>query len=502
MNKTKAMPILVLLITELIIFTQLGIVVAWSGENPLITLPSVESFPSIAETLDGRIWVVCQSDILGNSDIIYRFYNWSYWTDVDLLTDPTSNDISPSLLQAANGTTWLFWSSDRMENYTLFYKTSSDGGLSWSTEKQLTEVTNENKAPSAAQTSDGKIWVVWQRTFPGPTYKLFYKIYNGTSWSDEYPLTSGPNDRVPSIAQMFDDKIWVTWTSYSTSTQSFDIFYKVYTGSSWSDEIPLIASSDDDTHPSILQAKNGTIWVVWESSTSDVYYKISSDNGANWSTPTKLTTDTNQDKWPEITQTSDKNIWVVWASDRYDDYDIFYKTLDIVDIVTTRVSPWKASVVKGSTVKIDVEVKNEGALTETFNVTVYHNSTAIGSQKVISLAPNTSKTLTFAWNTTDVPLGNYVMSATAQPLPGETDTVDNSMTDGTIRVKVSGDVNGDGVVDIVDINLIFRALGTDPRWPHGTGWGQWNPDADVNNDLICWVEDLYIVGKYYGTVGG
>ena len=61
-----------------------------------------------------------------------------------------------------------------------------------------------------------------------------------------------------------------------------------------------------------------------------------------------------------------------------------------------------------------------------------------------------------------------------------------------------GDANGDHAVDISDLQIVFKAMGTNPSWPHGTGWGQWNPVADLNDDNKVDIFDLHLVGINYG----
>jgi len=67
-----------------------------------------------------------------------------------------------------------------------------------------------------------------------------------------------------------------------------------------------------------------------------------------------------------------------------------------------------------------------------------------------------------------------------------------------VRAPVPGDVNGDNKVTIIDLCLIARAFGTIPG-PQGTGWGQWNPSADLNNDAKVDIKDFYICAINYGT---
>jgi len=104
------------------------------------------------------------------------------------------------------------------------------------------------------------------------------------------------------------------------------------------------------------------------------------------------------------------------------------------DVAIKEISVSKTIINQGYPVPIDVVVENQGHFTESFTVTVYANSTAIGTRNVNNLQPSTTSTLTLTWNTTDELLGNYFVSANASTILGEADTSDNAYDDGTVRI--------------------------------------------------------------------
>ncbi|MDH5770271.1 MAG: ABC transporter substrate-binding protein [Candidatus Bathyarchaeota archaeon] len=65
-----------------------------------------------------------------------------------------------------------------------------------------------------------------------------------------------------------------------------------------------------------------------------------------------------------------------------------------------------------------------------------------------------------------------------------------------------GDTNRDRVVDISDMQVIARSLGTNSTWTPGTDWNQYNVDADLNGDNKVTVSDLGMAGRTYGKSGG
>jgi hypothetical protein len=83
---------------------------------------------------------------------------------------------------------------------------------------------------------------------------------------------------------------------------------------------------------------------------------------------------------------------------------------------------------------------------------------------------------------------------------GDTVTFTNT-TDGTgnttrpvaLTIKIPGDVDGDGQVNLTDLLLLAQAFGSVP------GDTNWNPACDFNGDGRVDVSDLLIMAKYWGT---
>ena len=148
------------------------------------------------------------------------------------------------------------------------------------------------------------------------------------------------------------------------------------------------------------------------------------------------------------------------------------------DVSVTVVSPLKTLVGQGYSMYVAVTVKNYGIFAETFNTTVYANTTIITMQTT-TLSSGKSYNFTFEWNTTGFIRGNYTISAYATPVTNETNTEDNTLIGGTVQVGVPCDVTGlfdgvpDGVTNMRDIGYITSKYGTKP------GSSNWDPDADV-----------------------
>lgn len=162
------------------------------------------------------------------------------------------------------------------------------------------------------------------------------------------------------------------------------------------------------------------------------------------------------------------------------------------DVSLTNVTPSKIVVGQGYSLSINVTVANQGDYTENFNVTCYANTTIIDTLTGITLTSGSSTIVTFIWNTSGFAKGNYTISAYATPVPGETDTADNTLSDGTVYVGIPGDINGDGAVNILDCIAASAAFGSTPSDP------QWNGFCDLNNDGRINILDLILVASQFG----
>jgi hypothetical protein len=166
------------------------------------------------------------------------------------------------------------------------------------------------------------------------------------------------------------------------------------------------------------------------------------------------------------------------------------------DIAVTNAGPLKTVVGQSLSANVTATVKNYGIFSETFNTTIYANSTAINTQTV-SLQSGTWMTLTVTWNTTEFAYGNYTINAYAWPVPGETNTSNNNFTGSWIIVSLVGDITGpngwpDGLVNMKDVAAVARAFGSTP------GSSNWNANADLDNNGIVNMKDIALVVRHFG----
>jgi subtilisin family serine protease len=161
------------------------------------------------------------------------------------------------------------------------------------------------------------------------------------------------------------------------------------------------------------------------------------------------------------------------------------------DVSVTELALSKTVASAYTNVSIYVTIANQGDYQETFNVTVYGNTTPIASQ-IVTLSGKGSTTIVLIWDTTNLSKGKYTISAYAWPVPGETDTDNNTYMGGTITVTIRGDVDGDGDVDIYDVVKITSIYG------YKQGDPQFNPNSDLDDDGKITIYDVVRCTNHYG----
>jgi len=165
---------------------------------------------------------------------------------------------------------------------------------------------------------------------------------------------------------------------------------------------------------------------------------------------------------------------------------------EFTNIAVTDVTADPTVVYEGETVNILVTVSNQALTPQTLNITAYYDNDPIETQTINNLAPNTDLTITIYWNTANATPQSYTIKAVATQVPGETNLNDNTYVDGTVNIKITGDVNGDGQVDVADLTIVSIAFGNFEGEP------DYNPIADLNHDGVVDMRDLAKVARHLG----
>jgi hypothetical protein len=162
-------------------------------------------------------------------------------------------------------------------------------------------------------------------------------------------------------------------------------------------------------------------------------------------------------------------------------------------ITKLTVSP--SFVMLGGIFTANATVHNGLTQTATYNISVYANPTVIGKKTGVKIAAGATTTLTFSWNTTSAPYGNYIITAQLSgniTVSGNKCTFSASYTGSTVLVTLAGDFNGDRTVNATDFVIFLSAYGSIK------GQKAYNSLCDLNHDGVVNATDFVIFLANYG----
>ncbi len=462
----------------------------------------------------------------GNFDIFYRIMSPNclqsaclliFYPQHRLTTGPGNNEFD-SAAETLDGNVWVFFGSDRAGSFGIYYKTFN--GTAWSADSRFTTWAGLDTHPSVLATSFGDLWVAWASAvacLPGCAANIALRIFNGTDWSPIQNVTSYGQDFEPSLSQAMDGTVWLAWARTAGSKGQHDIFFTTLDFSGVpGPEVQLTTDASDDSWPSIVNVANSPVAaVVWASNRNkvfdqsanktvpeyDLFMKYSLNAGVSWSADTQVYYNpvTNPPRAvdntkPSALQYSKGRIGIVWVSDLTGSDNIFSMTIQMADVGAKALVPFQTVIGRGRTVKVNVTLTNYGWEPEVATVTLTANGTQAGSPVQTSIPYQGTGIASFLWNTTGLPLGRYILTATEANLTGESNPSNNIITT-TVTVTIPGDVNGDRVVNIVD--LVAVALAFTCR----VGSACYNPNTDTNQDGVVNILDLTYVAARLGSSG-
>jgi hypothetical protein len=211
----------------------------------------------------------------------------------------------PCSLEVSGSTLHLLWPDSRSGTWEVFYKQSKDGGNTWGPDTQLTSHANLFRMGTAI--SGSSLHVVWGGTNrtggisdDGPIY---YKrsTDGGVTWAATVQLTVPATGGRPAVAAL-GNYVHVTWFDKRDATKDWDleIYYKRSTdgGATWGPDVRMSHTPTHTRHPQIV-ATPGVVCCIWEDGQifkdgkaegdPALYRAVSTDNGQTWSKPERIT---------------------------------------------------------------------------------------------------------------------------------------------------------------------------------------------------------------------
>jgi hypothetical protein len=223
----------------------------------------------------------------------------------------------------------VVWYSNDEGNYEIYYNRSTNAGINWGADVRLTNDTTTSYYPSIA-VNGTTVHVVWQDSRNGSKEEIYYKrsTNSGVSWGEDVRLTYNYEiSNYPSLA-VSGSAVHLVWQDFRDGSGG-EIYYKCSTnaGVSWGEDMRLTNCPSYLSCPSVT-VNGQTVHVVWtdfrDGPAGEIYYKCSTNSGVNWGADTRLTDLPGESKFASVA-VSGPAVHVVWTDFRDGNYEIYYK---------------------------------------------------------------------------------------------------------------------------------------------------------------------------------
>ena len=359
--------------------TVLNLFISWRDRNvPPIGLTAFFCPLAKAEIIPQTCFTMCFLLFVFCSSIVYSAP--PFWTQGRQISAGSafSSEVDAC---SRDDEVYVVWSDDRTGNKEIFFTYSLNAGQSWSKEERLTDTIGESAQPAIA-CDMRNLHVVW-REKTAKTARIYYKKWNGQTWSDDLLLSDDhENSNRPEIASTTTfpgSYLYVVWdseedgrtTAYLTrsndSGQSFSDVQPVTSGN-WSTKESIVwggardayiawvdnreigwnvffkrwgevqtgqdikLSAMPDCHRPAIGGIEPEVYVTWQCVEkgevyADVYFASSASNGVNWSRAQKLTNGEAESVFPRVT-VSDRTPWVFWQDGQNGEWQVVALMLD------------------------------------------------------------------------------------------------------------------------------------------------------------------------------
>ena len=261
--------------------------------------------------------------------LIAMSVNAQWQPDVRLTNDPALSMIplSNNWCVASSGSyVHVVWFDSRTgADGDVYYKRSSDGGLSWGLDTRISFSGRTNFPTIAA--SGPYVHIVWNEDRTD-TVEVYYRrsIDNGANWEVDKRLTHSRSEKSTPCIALSGLSVHIVWAD--TRGGKREVYYKnsADNGENWGIDTRIATSYDITQHPTVA-ASGQFVYVVWEdfrhTGSRAIYYNKSTDGGLSWGGDTRLTSDV-YSFYPSVA-VSGSNLHVVWYNDYLTSDKVFYK---------------------------------------------------------------------------------------------------------------------------------------------------------------------------------
>jgi hypothetical protein len=242
-----------------------------------------------------------------------------------------SNDVDtswcPSLAVSDSNLHLVY--KDKRGGWGVFYKRSTDAGATWSPDTVLAREVSPIGGSMTDAASGSFVHVMWS-AFRGANSEVYYRRSEdrGLTWLPEQRISfDSARSEDPSVAAS-GSAVHVVW--FDTRNSAGDAYYErsLDHGATWGPETRLTSDSAI-VYATTVAAVDSLVHVAWIDRRGggyqfQIYYMRSRNCGATWEPEVRLTDNSGACMFP-VVATTGRNVHIAWYDNRTGNYQLYYR---------------------------------------------------------------------------------------------------------------------------------------------------------------------------------
>lgn len=249
----------------------------WQSTKRLTFNSGYSLWPQIAIS-DVNPCVVWQDDTPGDNVIDFRksLDGGATWQSARQLTNYPGSSMMPDIVgDGAN--LYVVYAGLFSASWEVYFRRSLDGGATWQSQKRLTYNAGGSSNAKIA-ISGANLFVVWEDDTPGNNDIYFKKSTDqGVTWQTIKNLTNNAGGSYSPEIAASGANVYVTWYDDTSGNNEIYVRKSVDGGETWQSSQRLTNDADDSLYPDIA-VSGANVYVAWQDTASgnaEIYVKFS-----------------------------------------------------------------------------------------------------------------------------------------------------------------------------------------------------------------------------------
>lgn len=311
--------------------------VTWSPDTRLTDSPSGADFPSVA--VSGAIVHVVFRDTNAGQNVSYYKRSLDAGNSWETRVSLGNYYWWPSVT-AAGAMVFVALNDNILNNSEVFFRRSTDNGVTWDSVYRISNASGRSEDPAIAA-GGGYVHLAWNDNRTG-IMQTFYRRSSdqGVTWGPETQLTNSGVFAYCPMLSVNGSNVDLVWADRRNGTYDIYFNHSGDFGSSWGVEKQMSSDTATSVYP-VLARDGSNLFLVWWNMTSDIVYTHSGDGGTSWDSATGLVSASSMPGTPFIVAAG-QVVHVIWSDQRDGHPAIYYKRNPTGNSTTTGVDVKKS----------------------------------------------------------------------------------------------------------------------------------------------------------------